>query len=192
MRINHASINEGGERLALDKRSQSMIRLFVRLRKHFADNIIAAGRNPESSRLALIAEIVDHRPRVENLRLAEAVAVVPLANLIKFVSRTVIFCHSLYFIRRKAEVSAVLVVQHGVDGQVVHAAENALLRHPQNAGKKAERQMLIILEPARKQVSHKLDDLVVVVLLISLLNRRIILVNDDDGRNAVVLMEHCR
>ena len=52
--------------------------------------------------------------------------------------------------------------------------------------------MLIILEPARKQVSHKLDDLVVVVLLISLLNRRIILVNDDDGRNTVVLMEHCR
>ena len=52
--------------------------------------------------------------------------------------------------------------------------------------------MLIVLEPARKQVSHKLDDLVVVVLLISLLNRRIILVDDDDGRNAIVLMEHCR
>ena len=76
----------------------------------------------------------------------------------------------------EAEVGAVFVVQHGVDGQVIHPAEDALLGHPQNAGEEAEGQVLIILEPAGKQVPHKPNDLVVTVLLIALLDRGVVLV----------------
>ena len=50
--------------------------------------------------------------------------------------------------------------------------------------------MLIILEPAGKQVPHKPDDLVVIVLLIALLDGGIVLVDDDNGRNGIVLVQH--
>ena len=50
--------------------------------------------------------------------------------------------------------------------------------------------MLIILEPAGKQVPHKPDDLVVIVLLIALLDGGVVLVDDDDGRNGIVLVQH--
>ena len=50
--------------------------------------------------------------------------------------------------------------------------------------------MLIILEPAGKQVSHKPDDLVVIVLLIALLDGGVILIDDDNGRSAIVLVQH--
>ena len=144
LRIDHAGVDEGGEGLAVDQGGQTVINLLVRLGKHFPDNIVAAGGDPEGSRLALVAEVVDHRPRVENLRLAE--------------------------------VGAVFVVQNGVDGQVIHPTEDTLLGHPQNAGEEAEGQVLIILEPAGKQVPHKPDDLVVIVLLIALLDRGVVLV----------------
>ena len=48
--------------------------------------------------------------------------------------------------------------------------------------------MLIILEPAGKQVPHKPDDLVVIVLLIALLDGGVVLVDDDNGRNGIVLV----
>ena len=50
--------------------------------------------------------------------------------------------------------------------------------------------MLVILKAARKQVPHKLDDLVVVVLLIALLDGGVILIDDDNGRNAIVPVQH--
>ena len=64
------------------------------------------------------------------------------------------------------------------------------LAPPQNAGEEAEEQVLIILEPAEKQVSHKPDDLVVIVLLIAPLDGGVILVDDDNGRNGIVLVQH--
>ena len=158
--------------------------------KYFPDNIVAAGGDPEGPRLALVAEVVDHRPRVENFRLAEAVAVVPLAYFIELIVSTVVFRHLHHLVGGEAEVGAVFVVQHGVDGQVIHPAEDALLGHPQNAGEESEGQVLIILETAGKQVPHKPDDLVVIVLLIALLDGGVILVDDDNGRNGIVLVQH--
>ena len=190
LRINHAGVDEGGEGLAVDQGGQTVINLLVRLGKHFPDNIVAAGGDPEGPRLTLVAEVVDHRPRVENLRLAEAVAVVPLANFVVLIGSAVVFRHLHHLVGGEAEVGAVFVVQHGVDGQVVHPAEDALLGHPQNAGEEAEGQVLIILEPAGKQVPHKPDDLVVIVLLIALLDGGVVLVNDDNGRNGIVLVQH--
>ena len=73
-------------------KGQTVINLLVRLTKHFPDNIVAAGGDPEGPRLALVAEVVDHRPRIENLRLAEAVTV-PLANFIELIGSAVVFRH---------------------------------------------------------------------------------------------------
>ena len=190
LRIDHAGVDEGGEGLAVDQGGQTVINLLVRLGKHFPDNIVAAGGDPEGPRLALVAEVVDHRPRVENLRLAEAVAVVPPANFVVLIGSAVVFRHLHHLVGGEAEVGAVFVVQHGVDGQVVHPAEDALLCHPQNAGEEAEGQVLIILEPAGKQVPHKPDDLVVIVLLVALLDGGVVLVDDDNGRNGIVLVQH--
>ena len=50
--------------------------------------------------------------------------------------------------------------------------------------------MLVILEPAGKQIPHKLDDLVVVVLLVALLAGCVVFIDDDNGRNAIVLVQH--
>ena len=190
LRIDHAGVDEGGEGLAVDQGGQTVINLLVCLGKHFPDNIVASGGDPEGPRLTLVAEVVDHRPRVENFRLAEAVAVVPLANLVILIGSAVVFRHLHHLVGGEAEVGAVFVVQHGVDGQVVHPAEDALLGHPQNAGEEAEGKVLIILEPAGKQVPHKPDDLVVIVLLIALLDGGVILVDDDNGRNGIVLVQH--
>ena len=92
----------------------------------------------------------------------------------------------------EAEILAEALVQHGIDGQIVQAAENTLLRHAQNTREIAVRQMLVILEAAGKQIPHKGDGLVIEALRVSLLNGNVVFVNDDDRRDSVMNVQHLR
>ena len=102
----------------------------------------------------------------------------------------IIPCHLLDLVTGEAKISAVLFVQDRVDFQIVQAAENALLGHPEDSGQKAEGQVRIVLETSRKQVSHELDHIIIESLQVSLLNGCIILVNDDDSLDPVMGVEH--
>ena len=82
---------------------------------------------------------------LQNLRLAEAVAVVPLSDFVVFAGGTVAFCHLSNLVGSEAKVGAVFFAQHGIDGQIVHPSENALHGHPQNAGQEANDFLVVIL-----------------------------------------------
>ena len=153
MRINHARVDERRERFPIDKRGQPRINLLISFCQHFSNNVVAASGHPERPRFTFVAEIVDHRPRIEDIRLAEAVAIVPLADFVVLVGGTVICRHLFDFVSGKAKIGAVLVIQHGIDGQIVHPAEDTLLGHAQNACEEAKGQMLVVLEAAGKQVA---------------------------------------
>ena len=161
-----------------------------RICKNLSDNIVATCGLPECPRDALIAEVSNHRPRIEYLRSAKTITVIPLADLIILFSSSVVRCHLPHFIRRKTEVFAVSMIQNRIDLQVVEAAEDALLCHTQNARQETIRQMRIVLQATRKQDSHEADHLIVIPKHMSLLNRRVVFINDDDWFHTVMFMQH--
>ena len=111
-----------------------MVSYLICVGEHLTDDVVAAGGKPITTGFALVAEVVDHRPGIEDLSIAKTITVIPGAEFIVFVRRTVVGCHFPYFVRRKAEVFAVPVVENGVDLQVVQAAEDALLGNTEDAG----------------------------------------------------------
>ena len=50
--------------------------------------------------------------------------------------------------------------------------------------------MLVILQPARKKIADKEDDLIIKASQMTLLDRRVVLIDDDDRRCAVKFVEH--
>ena len=115
---------------------QTLVNFIIGIFKNLADNIIASGGLPESFRFAIVAEIIDDRPRIEYVGITEAITVVPFADLGVPITRAVILCHLPHFFRRKAEVVAVFFIENGVDFQIVQTAENTLLRYTENACQK--------------------------------------------------------
>ena len=76
----------------------------------------------------------DHRPGIENFCLSKEIAIIPLTYFVVFISRVIICCHLPDLVCRKSEVSAVFVVQHRINRQVVHSTKNTFFGYPQNAG----------------------------------------------------------
>ena len=148
LRINHAGVDVGSDGFPLNQQVQLVVHAIVRGRQNLADHGIAAGRLPVGARLAFVAEVVDDRPRIEDVGIAEAVAVVPFADLLVLVVGAVVMRHGLDLLVREAEVFAVAVVEDGVDLRVVQAAENAFLGDFEDPGQESERQMAVVLESA--------------------------------------------
>ena len=138
LRINHARVNVGTDGFPLNQEIQLLVHVVVRGRQDFPDHGIAAGRLPVCARLTLVAEIVDDRPRIEDIGVAEAIAVVPFAYFRILVFGLVILRHGLDFLVREAEVFAVSVFEDCVDLRVVQPAENALLGDLENPGQESE------------------------------------------------------
>ena len=148
LRVDYAGVDVGCDGFPLNQQVQLVVHAIVRGRQNLADHGIAAGRLPVGARLAFVAEVVDDRPRIEDVGIAEAVAVVPFADLLILVVGAVVMRHGLDLLVREAEVFAVAVVEDGVDLRVVQAAENAFLGDFEDPGQESERQMAVVLESA--------------------------------------------
>ena len=188
--VDHIGVDVGQEGLALHQQFQPFQNVRGGAGEDFLDDVIAAGGEPEGLGSAVIAEIPNDRPGIENVGTAEAVAVVPLADLLILFRRTVVLRHLPHLVGGEAEIPAVLLVQNGIDHQIVQAAEDALLGHTEDAGKETVAQMGIVLQTAGEQVAHEADDLIVEATHMALLDGRVVLVDDDDGSHIVVGMEH--
>ena len=189
MRVNHACVDVGSDGFSLNQQVQLVVHAVIRGRQYLADHGIASGRLPVGTRLAFVTEVVNDRPRIEDVGIAEAVAVVPFANLLVLVVGAVVMRHGLDLLVREAEVFAVSVVEDCVDLRVVQTTENAFLGDLENPSQESERQMAVVLESTRKEVSHEVDDGIVEAPHMALMNGRVVFVHDDDRRDPVMLME---
>ena len=188
--IDHVGIDIGQHGISLQKRVQ----LFIQLRRgsghDLPDDVVGAGGHPERLEFAFLVEIIDDGPGIENITAAEAIAVIPLAQLPILVGNAVICRDLLDFLVGESKILAEALVQDRIDHQIVHPAEDALLCHPQDTGQEAIGQMRVILEAAGEEIAHKAHDIFVEALQMPLLDRRIVFVDDDDGGDPVVHMEH--
>ena len=84
LRIDNIRINICGNCLTIQKFTEILNDIGRCGADNFPDNIVAAGRLPKGSRFALVVEVIDDRPRIKDVRFAEAVTVIPLTDFIKF------------------------------------------------------------------------------------------------------------
>ena len=192
LRINDTCIYISQEGFTLQKRLQTFIDICTGFREHFSDDLIAAGGLPIGTGTAVIAEVIDQGPGIENLIFAKTIPVIPFAEFIIMIGCAVVCGHFPHLLRRETEVSAVFLIQDGVDGQIIESTEDAFFRHTENTGHKTEGKMSVVLQSPRKQIAHEKDNLIIKAFAVSLLDWRIIFVDDDDRSRQIVFMKHFR
>ena len=190
LRVDNTRINIGQEGFALHKSVKFLVDGFIRFSKNLTDNIVATCGLPISTRLTIVAEVVDNRPGIKYLGITELISIVPRADLFVFIFCFIVLCHFLNFFGGKSKILAVFAVYNGVDGEVIKTAENAFLCYAENTREESVGEMFVILETAGEKVAHKADNFVVEPFDVSLLNRSVIFVYDDNGSDTVILVEH--
>ena len=192
MRINHACVDISCKRAAVDKRREAFVDFVVCFFNNLTDDVVASRGKPKCSRLTVIAEIVNNRPRVKNIRLAEAVAVIPFANLVELIRSTVVRRHFFYFVCSKSEIFAVFIIEDRIYCKVIQPTENAFFGNAENTCEETECQTLIILETAGQKITHKRDNIIVETVCVTALNWSVILINDDNSTLTVMFFQHFR
>ena len=188
--IDHIGVDVGQEGLTLHQQFQLLQNVRGGAGEDFLDDVVAAGGEPESLGTAVIAEITDDRPGIENVGVAEAVAVVPLADFLILLRCAVIPCHLPHLVSGEAEILAVLLVQDGIDHQIVQTAEDAPLCHTEDASEEAIAYVRIILQTTGEEVAHEAGGLFAEAPHMSMMDGDIVLIDDDDGCHIVVGVEH--
>ena len=189
MRIDNAGIHRGHKGLSLHKQLQALHDVRCGLRQHLADDLVAAGGLPERLGAAVVVEITDDRPGVEDLTVSKTVAVVPIAKLLVLLRHPVIGRHLLDFLRGKAKVFAVTILQDRVHFQIIEAAEDAFLGNTEDAGQKTVAQVTVVFQATGKEVAHKADDGIIKAIHMALLDGCIVFINDNNGRDTVMLVQ---
>ena len=160
-RIDHIGIHISGNTLV----SQQSVEIFSNFRcgrrNYLTQSVIAAGGLPEGLWHAVVRNIVNDRPGIENFRFSELVTVIPVADLLILLAGIVIGQHIFYLILGETKIPAVSIIQQGVDLQVIQAAEDALLGNSQNTGQEAIGQILVVLQTAGEKITHEIDDFLV-------------------------------
>lgn len=188
--VDHIGVDVGREGLALHQQFQPFQNVRGGAGEDFPDDVIAAGGQPECFGAAVVAEISDDRPGIENVGAAEAVTVVPLANLLIFFRCIVVPCHLPHLVGGEAEIPAILLVQNGIDHQIVQAAEDTPLCHTEDTSEEAIAYVRIVLQTTGEEVAHEAGGLFVEAPHMSMMDGDIVLIDDDDGCHIVVDMEH--
>ena len=123
LRVDNTRINIGQEGFALHKSVKFLVNRFISFTENLTDNIVATCGLPISTRLTIVAEVVDNRPGIKYLGITELISIVPRADLFVFIFCFIVLCHFLNFFGGKSKILAVFAVYNGVDGEVITARE---------------------------------------------------------------------
>ena len=142
-----------------------ILRPFIRLHDSLDEHLIGSGVHPKGFQLLPLG-IIDHRPGIIDLLFAETIAVIHgFDRLIQ--RQAVISQEFLRFLRRQAELRAVLPFQHRADFQIIESGENIFFGNAVDAGEHGPLQVRIVLQSAAVETAKEKMHLVIIPLLIS-------------------------
>ena len=131
--IDNRGVHIRGNHLSLHQFAEIVCSLIVCLRNDLSDDAVISRGLPIGFCRAILIHIIENGPGIENVRIAKAIAVIPLADLLILIRSAVILHDVSDLVFGKAEIFTVAVFENGVYLQVVETAENAFLCHTKNA-----------------------------------------------------------
>jgi hypothetical protein len=178
--------------LAAQERFDVALDLETSVDEELPDQGIAAGVGPVGlHRLILVLDVAQDGPRVVDDVAAEAVAVVPGAELIALGRGELeVAAEPIDLVLGEAEAGRVGLAQERVDLEVVEPGEHRLLGDAEDARQHALFEVGVVLQAGGEEIAEEGDDLFVLLLIgEGVVDGRVVLVDEDEGLLAGGLVE---